>query len=292
MFLFPTARNLRPNGVLLNQLMRRSPKKHKKKWLMNTTNRTLLRNLQMESLWQSRKRRTIFSAVETRARKVKSKKLNKRRLALISKLILLSSTNSVLLESVHHLLQVVSTLRLKKSSKTRKISKPLEKRSWRTLRIIWDNISQMKSKRIWSARKEKTNILMKRKSRHSMLKIRKHYKSVKKEEDTPRVNSRAVMKRKKMVLYSTRLMPTLNHPEAVVSLSREEDVAVKRRSISLMRTSQLCDERWNPEKNLKMKYHGLKDKLTALYPDWEKSSKRIYYSYRWTILLTVWSKIW
>ena len=76
-----------------------------------------------------------------------------------------------------------------------------------------------------------------------MLKIKKHFKSVKKEEDTPRVNSRAVMKRKKMVLYSTPLMPTLNHPEAVVSLSREEDVAVKRRSISLMRTSQLCDER-------------------------------------------------
>jgi len=74
-----------------------------------------------------------------------------------------------------------------------------------------------------------------------MPKIRKHSKPVKKEEDTPRVNSRAVMKRMKMVSLIPRLKHTLSHPEAVVNL-REEDVAVKRRSISLMRTSQLCDD--------------------------------------------------
>lgn len=84
----------------------------------------------MENLWLSRKRRTIFSKLEeTRARKVKNKKLNKRRATILSKLILPSSTNLVLLESVHHLLQVVSTQRSKKSFKTRKISKPLENKS-------------------------------------------------------------------------------------------------------------------------------------------------------------------
>lgn len=84
----------------------------------------------MENLWLSRKRRTIFSKLEeTRARKVKNKKLNKRRPTILSKLILPSSTNLVLLESVHHLLQVVSTLRSKKSSKTRRTSKPLENKS-------------------------------------------------------------------------------------------------------------------------------------------------------------------
>lgn len=98
----------------------------------------------------------------------------------------------------------------------------------------------MKSKKTLNARKEKSNTSMKRKSRHSKLKRREHSETAKREEDSPRVNLRAAMKKKKMV-FSTRPMLTLSHPEAVVNL-REEDVAVKRRSISLMKTSQLCDD--------------------------------------------------
>ena len=101
---------------------------------------------------------------------------------------------------------------------------------------------QMKSTRTSDVRREKRNTLMRRRSRLSMLRTRELFKPAKGEEDLPRVNSRAAMKRI-MKMFSTRLMPTPNLPEAAAN-PREEAVAVKRvRSISPTRTSQPCDDR-------------------------------------------------